>query len=381
MQMIGYCRYRARARTRARARDTRARASARRCPASLSQMIAPPFPALSQPPRHPARARPCSRARALPLWLRPYRILSLSRDSGLIELVHDAASIEGLSRGRAAAPVRGLAARALHRRVGLGCRAFEVARRKFLNSVVGYAVVCYLLAIKARGARAIAKRTRARARARLETRARSTRARRRPQDRHNGNALLDAEGHLVQIDFGFILGMAPGEGVLARAGEKERTRAPGDALASRVGPSLTTRRLPRARAGPQGNALLGATAEMVDFVICATGEGPRRGAARPRAPTSGRAAAAAEGSAPRSARAGDERRALRRAREMVSLVFILPVPAPQGRARGPRGARLRPAAASRSPRSRARAIAPDARSPRWCSSSGRASSPRAARST
>ena len=51
--------------------------------------------------------------------------------------------------------------------------AFKQARNKFVTSLASYCIVCYILLLK---------------------------------DRHNGNILLDREGHIIHIDFGFILG-------------------------------------------------------------------------------------------------------------------------------------------------------------------------------
>ncbi|EEY66340.1 phosphatidylinositol kinase (PIK-H2) [Phytophthora infestans T30-4] len=108
----------------------------------------------------------------LPLWLRPYRIVSTGRTSGLLETITDAQSLDGLKKRGDYAGLRAH----FERTYDVG-DAFKKAQRNFLHSLAAYSVVCYLLQIK---------------------------------DRHNGNIMLDTEGHLVHIDFGFMLGIAPG---------------------------------------------------------------------------------------------------------------------------------------------------------------------------
>jgi len=60
---------------------------------------------------------------------------------------------------------------------GPSSQNYKIAQRNFVESMAAYSIVCYLLAIK---------------------------------DRHNGNILIDIDGHIVHIDYGFMLSNSPG---------------------------------------------------------------------------------------------------------------------------------------------------------------------------
>lgn len=110
----------------------------------------------------------------LPLWLRPYEVLVTSSYTALIETIPDTASLHSLkSRYPNISSLRQFFVDKYQE----NSPNFKLAQRNFVESMAGYSLVCYLLQVK---------------------------------DRHNGNLLLDEEGHIIHIDFGFMLSNSPG---------------------------------------------------------------------------------------------------------------------------------------------------------------------------
>ncbi|XP_068425746.1 phosphatidylinositol 4-kinase beta [Clinocottus analis] len=108
----------------------------------------------------------------VPLWLQPYKILVLSSDSGMIEPVMNAVSLHQVKKQSQLS----LLDYFLQEHGAPTTEAFLSAQKNFVQSCAGYSLICYLLQVK---------------------------------DRHNGNILMDAEGHIIHIDFGFILSSSP----------------------------------------------------------------------------------------------------------------------------------------------------------------------------
>jgi len=111
----------------------------------------------------------------LPLWLRPYEILVTSSVSGIIETIPNTTSLHNLKKNTPNFTT--LLDFFVDTFGEVTSETFKAAQRNFVESMAAYSIVCYLLQIK---------------------------------DRHNGNILLDTEGHIIHIDFGFMLSNSPG---------------------------------------------------------------------------------------------------------------------------------------------------------------------------
>ena len=109
----------------------------------------------------------------LDLYLFPYRIVATAPGCGMIDVIPNSISRDQLGREK----VNNLQDYFLTKYGGVDSIEYQQARNNFIQSVASYSVISYLLQFK---------------------------------DRHNGNIMIDDDGHVIHIDFGFILDISPG---------------------------------------------------------------------------------------------------------------------------------------------------------------------------
>lgn len=121
------------------------------------------------------------------VWVKRMKILVTSINTGLVETITNAVSVHSIKKAlekdmleKNEIPVNGVISLKDHFKRLYGDEnnlKYKIAQENFSISLAAYSVICYILQIK---------------------------------DRHNGNIMLDAEGHIVHIDFGFLLSNSPG---------------------------------------------------------------------------------------------------------------------------------------------------------------------------
>jgi phosphatidylinositol 4-kinase B len=122
-----------------------------------------------------------------PVWVKRMRILVTGESSGLIETITNGVSLHSLKRSLTLATIasgqnpRGRIATLKDHFVKTfgspDADTYKAAEDAFRRSLAAYSIISYILQLK---------------------------------DRHNGNVLIDNEGHIIHIDFGFMLSNSPG---------------------------------------------------------------------------------------------------------------------------------------------------------------------------
>ena len=106
------------------------------------------------------------------MWTYPYEIIATGHGCGLLEFVKDGMSLDAIKSKNP-----GIS----HNDFFLGSypdeKDLKQARMNFCESLAAYSLITYVLNVA---------------------------------DRHNGNIIIDKDGHIIHIDFGFIFTSSPG---------------------------------------------------------------------------------------------------------------------------------------------------------------------------
>ena len=111
-------------------------------------------------------------------WVYPYEIIATGKDVGIVEVIPNSSSIDEIKK----ISKKNISLKEFYDTYFNinDHKKYKIAIKNFIYSLAGYSLVCYFLQIK---------------------------------DRHNANILIDNKGHLIHIDFGFMLSNSPGKGL------------------------------------------------------------------------------------------------------------------------------------------------------------------------
>lgn len=122
------------------------------------------------------------------VWVKKMKILITSATTGLVETITNASSVHSIKKSLTKKMIEegymdekaGIATLSDHFLRAFGYKdgfKYKRAQDNFACSLAAYSLICYILRVK---------------------------------DRHNGNIMIDSEGHVCHIDFGFMLSNSPG---------------------------------------------------------------------------------------------------------------------------------------------------------------------------